>query len=465
MEFSTSQSLTPVFFLSMILALPAWGVVAPQDAVLMEDFKMKAAYEEVEAMRPRLDALAQELKTLRASYADKSEPDPGGERRREARAKLQELRREFRVKRMTFKDTGVDQRLNQVVVMAMQFKQGKSELANRSLQMGMRHAQLIGDYKDYDHSLEVALDEEEAAYAEAVGRWRNLEEAKVRRRRILQGAAGAAVLLPALFFLGRAFLRRRAKRALEETDGEHLGRWHVGKAPKPWTYGSRWDGADGGSGTSASVRLFGEGLTSSPEKLVAALRAAAAPKHPSIVAPIEVFAVGTSVALVYPTTVAKPLSLWLEEGRGVKPGQAVVFLRRLAPALDAAHRAGRPHGGLEPGCILVGGDGSVVLEDFGVAVALRSSGSPAYAAPEARPTPAADLYSLGVLLYELMTGRHPFEGTNLQAMKQEKRYTPLSRGVQGCPPALDVLLDGLLEPDPARRRPMPGGLEAALKAL
>lgn len=461
------------FLLAWALAVPARGAIAPQDAVLMEDFKMKAAYEEIEAMKPQLDALAKELTALRASYADKTEPDPGGTRRHEARAELHDLRRVFRAKRMAFKDTGVDQRLHQVVVMAMQFKQGKSELANRSLQMGMRHAQLIGEYKDYDHTFEVVLDEEEVAHQEAVGRWRSIEEAKVRNRRLIQGGAAAALLLPALFLLGRGFLRRHAQRALAEADGEHLGRWHVGKAPKPWTYGSRWDGADGGSGTSASVRLFGEGLAVSPEKLVASLRAAAAPKHPSIVSPIEAFAVGASVAVVYPTTLAKPLSLWLEEGRGVQPGQAIVFLRRVAPALDAAHRAGRPHGGLEPGCILVGGDGKVTLEDFGVASALAavgtaSSGSPAYAAPElasSRPTPAADLYSLGVLLYELMTGRHPFEGTNLQAMKAEKRYAPLSRTVPGCPPAFDVLLDGLLEPDPARRRPAPGGLEAALKAL
>lgn len=462
--------------LAWLFAAPARGAVAPQDSLLMEDYKMKEAYEAVEAMRPQLDALARELGELRASYAAKTEPDPGGERRTQARAELQELRRQFRVKRMTFKDAGVDQRLNQVVVMAMQFKQGKSELANRSFQTGMRHAQLIGEYKDYDHSLEVVLDEEMAAYQEAVGRWQLQEDARVRRQRAIQGAAAAVVLLPSLFFLGRRLLRSRAKRALDEADGEHLGRWHVGRSPKLWTYGTRWDGADGGSETTASVRLFDERLTappSSPKKLLAALKASAPPRHPSISSVTESFTVGNGVAVVYPATAAKPLSLWFEDGRGVKPGQAVVFLRRVAPALDAAHREGRAHGGLEPGCILVGGDGTVTLEDFGLAAALaatgtRSSGSPAYAAPElasSRPTPAADLYSLGILLYELMTGRHPFEGTNLQAMKAEKRYAPLSRAVPGCPPALDVLLDGLLEPDPARRRPAPGGLEAALKAL
>ena len=173
----------------------------------MEDFKMKEAYEAIEAMRPKLDALARELDDFRASHAAKTEPDPGGPRRGEARAELNELRAELRSKRVAFKDAGIDQRLNQVVVMAMHFKQGKSDMANRSFQTGMRHAQLIGEYKDYDHKLDVALDEEEAAYQEAVGRWRIQEEGRVRQRRLTQGTAAAVVLLPSLFFLARRFLR------------------------------------------------------------------------------------------------------------------------------------------------------------------------------------------------------------------------------------------------------------------
>lgn len=458
------------FLLAMALAAPAHAV--PGDAALLKDFEVKEVYEAMESMKPRIDSLVAEVRAIGRSHAGKAERNPGGPRRRAARGELVDLRAELAAKRKLFKDRGYDKRLEQVMVMALQFKDGRSDKANDTFQGGMRHAQIVADYKDYDHSIDIALDEEERAYRDAVERWRILEDARIRRRNILRSAAAAALFLPAVLWL-----RRRRARALPAQIGsDHVGRWHLGKAQKPWTFGARWDGADGGGGSTASVRLFDERLCappSSPGRLLAALRAAAPGRHPGVASPVEAFAVGSGVALVYPAAAGKPLSLWLEEGRGVKPAQAVVFLRRLAAPLDAAHRAGLVHGSLGPDCVLVGGDGSVVLEDFGVAAALAAAGarapaSPAYAAPELEsspPAPAADLYSLGVLFYELVTGRHPFDGTNLLAMKLEKRYAPLSRAVPGCPPALDELLEGLLEPDPTRRRPAPGGLEAALRDL
>lgn len=443
----------------------------PGDAALLDELKLKEAYLAMETMKPRIDALVKEVVAIHHSHAGKAEPEPGGERRRAVRRELSDLQAQLTVRRREFRDLGYDNRIHQLMVLAMQVKEGKNDKANNTFQGGVRHVQIVAEYKDYAHSVDVALKEEKRAYQEAVARWGVLEEARSGRQRLVQGGAAAAVLIPTLW------LWRRRRRALPApVDADHVGRWHLGKSPKAWTFGTRWDGADGGGGSSASVRLFDERLCSppsSPDRLLAALRAAAPGRQAGLAFPVEAFAVGASVALVYPSAAGKPLSLWLEEGLGAKPGQAVVFLQRLAAPLDAAHRAGRTHGSLSPDCVLVGGDGSVLLEDFGVAPALaaagtRAAGSPAYTAPELEtspPGPAADLYSLGVLFYELLTGRHPFEGTNLLAMKLEKRYAPLSRAAPGCPPALGALVDGLLEPDPARRRPAPGNLEAALRAL
>lgn len=469
--------------LLLALALPLLAAGAgpqapptPEDEALFKDFNIKEAYEAMKELRPRIDALVKEVSAFRDSHAAKAEPDPGGARRREAHAELYALRHELYRRRDVFRHLGTDQRMPKAVLMAFRLKDGKSDEANRIFQTGFRHAQIVGESKDFERSLDVLLDEEEAAYQAAVGRWQAREDERVRNRRLAQAGGAVALLLPAGVLLRRRWRLRAPAALAAPSPADRLGRWGLAKAPKPWTYGTRWDGADGGAKTTASVRLFDERLCAppaSPEKLLLALAATAPAKHPGVAAPVESFAAGASVVLVYPAAAARPLSLWLEQGRAVPPAQAVAFLKRLAPALDAAHRAGRAHGGLGPDCVLVAADGAVLFEDFGVAVALAAAGtkavaSPAYAAPElaeGRLSAPADLYSLGVLLYELATGRHPFEGTNLRAMKQEKRYTPLSRLLRGCPPGLDALVDGLLEPDPARRRPAPGGLEDALRAL
>lgn len=443
----------------------------PADETLFNEFELKEALRRMGELRPRIDVLVKEVTAWRDSHAGKAERDPGGAKRRAAHQELHDLRHELYRRRDFFYKQGVELRIGGTVKVAFLFKDGRSDEANRIVQAGLRHNDIVAESKVYEGGLDALLAQEQQAYNAAVGRWKEAEWSRMLRRRAAQGAAAAALLLPAAVFLWR---RRPAAQLPAPEQGSRLGRWELGPKPRRWAYGTRWDGADGGSGTTGSVRLFDERLCaapSSPARLLAALEATAAPGVPG--APLESFVAGTSVVSAYPATHAKPLSKWLEDGRAVAPDQALVFLRRLAPALDTAHRAKKAHGGLAPDCVLVGADGAVLLEDFGVAVALAAAGAkapvvPAYAAPEldaGRFSPPADLYSVGVLFYELVTGRHPFEGTNLQAMKLEKRYTPLSRLVKGCPPGLDALVDGLLDPEPARRRPVPGGLEKALTAL
>lgn len=463
--------MSALLLLAAALASAAAGTT-PSDEALLKEVDLKEAYDAMRELRPRIDELIPVVTAYRDAHAGKAEPDPGGAARLAATKELFDLRHELYRRREKFYQLGTDQRLAKVVMMVFQVKDGKNAEVNRTLNVGYRHAQIVGESKDFERALDDLIKAEQEAYDRAVERWREAEAEKRRTKRLLLGGAGTAVLVTAGLL---AWSRRRAASpALPSpvTGAGLLGRWAQVGPPKPWPYGARWECADG-AGKSASVRLVDERLCPDPARLLQALKAAAPPTHPGLPVPLEAFAAGRAVAVAYPAASGKPLSVWLEEGRAVPPAQAVVFLRRLAGAVDAAHRAGRAHGGLEPGCVVIAGDGSVSLEDFGVAAALAASGvrtpvSPAYAAPEVAQGdvgPAADLYSLGVMLYELVTGRHPFEGTNLQAMKREKRYAPLSRAAQGCPPALDALVDGLLEPDPLRRRPRPGGLSDGLKAL
>ena len=145
-----------------------------------------------------------------------------------------------------------------------------------------------------------------------------------------------------------------------------------------------------------------------------------------------------------------------------------LVLERLGPALgqlvlgvQALHQVGKLHRDLKPGNVLVTADGRVVLCDFGLLTEAgrsrrdRLQGTPAYMSPEQAArgalTPASDLYSVGVMLYEALTGRVPFGDQDALEAKQKSTPRPPSAWKPDVVPELDALCTKLLERDPARR--------------
>ncbi len=172
-----------------------------------------------------------------------------------------------------------------------------------------------------------------------------------------------------------------------------------------------------------------------------------------------------------------------------KPGaklpaiQAVYLMRRVAGAMAYAHEQGVVHRDLKPSNILLRADtGEPVVADLGVAAlggagsltgTMESLGTPHYMAPEQASGGAtvdgrADIYAMGVMLFELLTGRLPFDGDGGWAILFRKREED-APAILAVRPDLDARLaavvDGCLRRDPAARPQTAGELAAALDAL
>jgi tetratricopeptide (TPR) repeat protein/predicted Ser/Thr protein kinase len=157
----------------------------------------------------------------------------------------------------------------------------------------------------------------------------------------------------------------------------------------------------------------------------------------------------------------------LKEEKTLSPERAAAIARQLALALEAAHDEGIVHRDIKPANILVDGTGRAWITDFGVARSLRDPGitrtgavvgTLAYLSPEqargGEVDGRSDLYALGILLFEMLTGELPFRGgSEAEAMAQ--RITGASRDVhtlrEDVPPWLAVVVQKLLQRDPDRR--------------
>lgn len=159
----------------------------------------------------------------------------------------------------------------------------------------------------------------------------------------------------------------------------------------------------------------------------------------------------------------------IERGRGLAVARVVEISIAIASALDAAHEAQVVHRDLKPENVLLAPGGRVVVTDFGIARAFESMhdagseahgplGSPAYMSPEqvqGNPAdPRSDLYSLGVVMFEALTGSLPFSARSGFALAAERATHPVPEVRKlrpAVPAALASLVERCLERGPARR--------------
>ena len=149
---------------------------------------------------------------------------------------------------------------------------------------------------------------------------------------------------------------------------------------------------------------------------------------------------------------------------GIPEGKALEYFRGIAKGLGAAHEMGIIHRDIKPANILIRKDDSVAIADFGISKSLGAStaitvvgfvmGTPFYISPEqidGEPaTACSDLYSLGVILFELLTGERPYPQTRLPALLRAHAEDPLPRLPEEHA-SMQFVLDGLMAKKPKER--------------
>jgi eukaryotic-like serine/threonine-protein kinase len=203
--------------------------------------------------------------------------------------------------------------------------------------------------------------------------------------------------------------------------------------------------------------------------------------HPHLIASLESQVKRAPQYLVMPWLEGATLQAYFPAGRLLDPPAALWIARQTAEALGALAQAGWMHRDIKPSNIFLSPRGHVTLLDLGFArhrddrqeSRLELAGTACYMAPEHassvhRPDIRSDIYSLGVVVYELLAGRLPLEGENFNEMVVAHRQaTPLNlrRFAPHVPPSVAKLVHRMLAKDPLRRPQSPAELVTELARL
>ncbi len=244
-------------------------------------------------------------------------------------------------------------------------------------------------------------------------------------------------------------------------------------------------------GQAVALKFLPPGFDASPDRLVRFLgevRTARQISHPNVCRLYDAGEADGQHFLSMEYVDGEDLASLLRRIGHLPKDKAIQIARELCAGLAASHEIGVLHRDLKPANIMIDGRGRARITDFGLARAAGEiaradilSGTPAYMAPEQlagqEVTVRSDLYSLGLVLYELFTGRPAFKAAtvaDLQRLQSETTPSTPSSLIDGFDPTVERVILRCLDPDPARRpssalsvaAALPGGdpLAAALAA-
>src|SRR5947209_8650212 len=213
-------------------------------------------------------------------------------------------------------------------------------------------------------------------------------------------------------------------------------------------------------------------------------KAASSLQHPNIVQVYDYGQTDGNYFIVMEYINGTDLRRYLRSRGVLAVDRAIIIAHDVALGLGAAHRRGIVHRDVKPQNILVGKDGSIKLTDFGIASVYKdinaerltttgmTLGTVQYYAPEQAPgeivQPAADVYALGIVMYEMLAGRTPFDGeTPVAVAMQHIQDSPTPPSVYNpkIPPALEQIILRCLEKAPEMRFRDGSALARALEML
>jgi serine/threonine-protein kinase len=247
--------------------------------------------------------------------------------------------------------------------------------------------------------------------------------------------------------------------------------------------GRVWRAVDRGSGDQVAIKLLRRELLSEPKAVTRFVQERSILlmlRHRRIVRVRDLLTISDSLGLVMDLVNGGTLRDHLRERGTLAPAVAAELLAQVAEALAEAHRLGVVHRDLKPDNVLLDGadpaEPQVRLTDFGIARLLDSPGmttpqalvgTPNYLAPEVitggDPSPAVDVYALGVLLYELLLGRPPYAGgPPVVVLRRHLECTP--RRYAGVPDEAWRTVLACMARDPARR-PTAEALVTTMRSL
>src|SRR6187431_2497655 len=211
-------------------------------------------------------------------------------------------------------------------------------------------------------------------------------------------------------------------------------------------------------------------------------QSAASLSHPNIVSVYDWGKYEGTYFIAMEEVQGRTLAEILATNKQLTAKQAAEIASEVAAALGFAHDNHVAHRDIKPANILIGTNGQVKVADFGIARAMNSAtesnltqvgavmGTASYFSPEqaqgAQPDPRSDLYSLGIVMYEMVAGRPPFTGENPVSIAYKQVHDapqPLVQIVADVPRSYEAIVAKLLAKDPAMRYPTAGALRDDLR--